>query len=275
MSISVQNNASALLALQNLNRANDQLAQVQDRIGSQLLVADAQDNPAVWAVAQGQGSQIDSLDAVTDSLNRATSTADVAMSAGQTVADLLTQLKQQALSAQDSQVSSGDRAAMNTQFASLLNQITSTIANASFNGANLLDGSVGDQRFLATADASQTVTLPAQNISLGGSIITLASTASINTAAAASAVMGQIDASIANLNTALSDIGDRAKMISAHKAMVANLQDVLKTGKGQLIDADTSADSARLAALQVQQQLSQQSLSTANSMPQVLLSLFK
>ena len=97
MSISVQNNSSALLALQNLNRTNDQLSQVQQQISTNLAVAQPSDNPSVWATAQGQQTQITGLDAVTESLNRASSVADVALSAGQQVADLLTQMKQEAL----------------------------------------------------------------------------------------------------------------------------------------------------------------------------------
>jgi flagellin len=275
MTISVQNNSAALLALQNLNRTNDQLSQVQQQVSTNLAVSQASDNPSVWATAQGQQGQINGLDAVTESLNRAASVSDVALSAGQTVMNLLDQMKQSALSAQDTQLTTSALQSLNTNFAGLLSQISTTLANASFDGANLLDGSSGDQRFLATADATQVVTLSAQNLSLGGAIITVPSTASITSAAAASAVMAQIDASIANATTALGQIGDQAKMISAHSQLVSNLQNVLQTGRGQLIDSNAAADSARLSALQVQQQLSQQSLSIANSMPSVLLSLFK
>jgi flagellin len=275
MSISVQNNSSALLALKNLNRTNDQLTQVQDRISTGLLIGQAKDNPNVWATAKGQKIDIDGLTAVTTSLNRASSISDIALSAGQSVIDLLNQLKQEALSGQDTQLPTSSRQSLNTDFGGLLSRIANTIAEANFDGANLLDGSSGNLRFLATSDATQMVTLPAKDLSLGGSIITLASTATISSAAAASAVMAQIDASIANLTSALADIGDQSKLVTAHGQLVANLQNVLKTGMGELIDANTEADSARLAALQVQQQLGEQSLNIANSMPNVLLQLFK
>ena len=275
MSISVQNNSAALLALQSLNRTTDQLSQVQQQVSTTLAVQQASDNPSVWATAQGQQGQINGLDAVTESLNRASSLADVALSAGQQVADLLTQMKQEALSSQDAQLDTQARQSLNTDFAGLLQRLTTVLGNASFDGTNLLDGSSGDQRFMATADASQVVTLSAQDLSLGGSIITLSSTSSISTPAAASAVMAQIDASIANSNSALAQIGDQAKMIDAHSQLVSNLQGILQTGQGDLVNADMASDSARLAALQVQQQLSQQTLSMANSMPNILLSLFK
>lgn len=275
MTISVQNNSAALLALQNLNRTTDQLAQTQQQISTTLEVAQPSDNPVVWATAQGQQIDINGLASVSQSLNRASSISDVALSAGQSVVDLLNQLKQTALSAQDPQLDSTSRQSLSTGFTGLLQRITTTLQNASFDGANLLDGSSGNLNFLASADASQSVTLPAKDLSLGGGFITLSSTASITTAAAASLMTSQIDASIANVTAALADIGDQSKLITAHNTLVQNLSSVLQTGRGDLVNADMAADSARLAALQVQQQLSQQSLGVANAMPNVLLSLFR
>lgn len=275
MTISVQNNSAALTALQNLNRTSDNLANVQQQISTTLAVAQPKDNPAVWATAQGQKVDINGLASVTQSLNRASSISDVALSAGQSVIDLLNQIKQHVLSAQDPQLDTTGRQSLNTDFQGLLQRITSTISNASFDGANLLDGSSGNLSFLASADATQVVTLPAENLSLSAGIITLSSTATIGTPQAASALMAQVDASIANVTSALAQIGDQAKLISAHNTLVQNLSDVLQTGMGALTDADTAADSARLAALNVQQQLGEQTLNVANSMPQVLLSLFR
>jgi flagellin len=191
------------------------------------------------------------------------------------VADLLTQMKSDALSAQDPQLDTASRAALNTDFSGLLQRITTALNSASFDGANLLNGSSGNMSFLATADATQSITLPAENLSLGGGIITVGATSSISNAAAASAMTAQIDASIANVGAALANIGDQAKLVGAHNTLVQNLSNVLQTGMGDLIDADTASDSARLAALKVQQQLSEQSLNVANSMPSVLLSLFR
>jgi flagellin len=276
MSISVSNNPSALLALQNLNRTTDQLMQVQDQISTSHAVDKPQDNPTIWAMAQGQSSQVDGLNAVTSSLNRATSISDVALNAGQSVLDLLDQLKSQALSAQDAQLSTSDRGALNTDFGGLLQRITSTLTSAEFDGSNLLDGSQAtNMRFLATADGSQTVTLPTANLSLGGSVITLSAGSSISTPATASAMMALIDASIDNVTSAMTDIGDQAKLITSHAQLVANLSQVLQSGVTDLISNDSAADSARLKALQVQQQIGQQSLSIANSTPQLLLALFK
>src|SRR5207244_3496301 len=101
------NNSAALTVLANLNRSNDKLADVQQEISTTLAVAQPKDNPLVWATAQGQKIDVDGLAAVTQSLNRASSISDVALSAGQSVLDLLNRIKTDALSAQDPQLDPG------------------------------------------------------------------------------------------------------------------------------------------------------------------------
>jgi len=276
MTMSVQTNQAALLALQNLNKTNDQLASTQNRVSSGLAVSNAKDNASVWAIAQGQRADIGALGAVKASLNRAASISDVALSAGESISDLLNQIKAKVVAAKDDSLDTTSRSAINNDFQALLRQISNVVRNAQFDGANVLDGSLtSDIRFLANADANAYLTLSAKNMTLSGSIITLTTTSTINTAAAATSVFSLVEASIANVNSALGDLGAQARQIDAHNTFVAKLSDVLETGLGNLVDADMAREGARLQALQVQQQLSVQALGIANSAPQIILSLFK
>ena len=276
MAISVQTNASALVALQNLNHTNDQLSSTQNRISTGLMINSAKDNASVWAIAQGQRADVSSLAAVTSSLNRASSISDVAMTAGQSISDLLNQIKAKVVAAQDPSLDTASRNAINTDFQSLLRQVTDAVNNAEFDGANLLNGSIaGGIRFLANANATNFITLAAKDMSLGGSIITIPATATLNTITSAAVVLTQIATSIANVNSALGDIGAQSTEVDAHNKFVAKLSDVLTTGISNLVDADMAKEAARLQALQVQQQLGAQALSIANAAPQIILSLFK
>ena len=63
--------------------------------------------------------------------------------------------------------------------------------------------------------------------------------------------------------------------IETQTDFISSLIDSLKSGIGTLVDADMEEASARLQALQVQQQLGVQALSIANQAPQSLLSLFQ
>jgi flagellin len=276
MSISVHTNKSALVALQNLNTTNDKLGDTQNRINTGLKISNARDNAAIWSIAQGQRADIGALAAVKMSLDRANSIAEVSMTAGESVSDLLVQLKEKVVAAMDTSLDDNSRIALDADFKSILRQIKQVTDNASFDGANLLNGVIAtDIQFLANAEANSYITLTAQNLSLGGAILSITDTASLPTASAASAILVDLNNSISSVNQSLGALGSQAKQISAHANFVSKLTDVLETGVGNLVDADLAKESARLQALQVQQQLGAQALSIANQAPQVILSLFR
>ncbi len=276
MTVSVHTNTSAMIALQQLNKTNEQLEQVQTRINSGFKVNGAKDNASIWAVAQGQRADIGALSAVKMSLDRATSISDVSLTAGESISDLLLQIKEKVVAAMDPSIDVNSRTALNADYKSLLRQIASITDNAEFDGANILNGSLATSiRFLANADADAFVTLGVKNLSLGGAIVTMAATSSINTATNATAVLALLNASITNVNTAMGDLGAQARQIENHNTFVSKLTDVLNSGIGNLVDADLAKESARLQALQVQQQLGAQALNIANTAPQVILSLFR
>jgi flagellin len=275
VTISVNTNQSALIALQNLNKTNTDLAASQNRISTGLKVQGPKDNASVWGIAQAQRADIGALSAVKMSLDRATSISDVSMSAGESISDLLNQLKEKVVSAMDPSLDPSSRTALNADYKALVKQIGQITNDAEFDGANMLDGSNTGIRFIANADANSFITLAAQNMSLGGSLISLAAASSIGTVTLATSILAQLDTSITKVNQALGDMGAQAKQIEAHNTFVAKLTDVLNTGVGNLVDADMAKESAKLQALQVQQQLGAQALSIANQAPQVILSLFK
>ena len=276
MSISVHTNKPALVALQNLNQTNDQIAEVQNHINTGLKIATAQDNAAVWSIAQNQRADIGALNAVKMSLDRANSIAEVSMTAGESVSDLLVQLKEKVVAAMDTSIDTASRTALDGEFKSILRQLGQVTDNAAFDGANLLNGSVpGSIQFLANASASSFITLSTQDMSLGGAIITIPNTASLGSVTLATQVLGQLNASIVNVNQSLGALGSQAKQLSAHNDFVSKLTDTLQSGVGNLVDADLAKESAHLQALQVQQQLGVQALSIANQSPQMILQLFK
>lgn len=276
MTLSINSNASALAILQSLNSTTEQLNTTTSDVSTGLKVQTSADNPAVWSLAAAQKGELAALSNVSDGLNRAQSIADVAVNAGQTISDLLNQLKATALSADDPTQPQSTLQELNAQFQSLLGEIKSTVSSASFGGVNLLDGSASPgASFLATADGQSMITIASQNLSLGGALLTVTAGADLLSQTDAAAALSQISASIENVNTAVATLGAQADQVSTHASFVATLSDTLTTGVGGLVDADVAAESARLSALQVQQQLGTQALSIANQQPQVILNLLK
>jgi flagellin len=274
MSFSVNTNVGAMTALQYLDQTQGQLAQTQSAINSGLKVADARDNGAVFAIAQNQRAAVAGYTAVTNSLNNATSSLDVALSAGQSISDLLIQMKSAALSASDSSLDTASRQALNANFSALVGQITTIVKNATFNGFNLVDGSTQQITALASADGSRRVTTAAENMSLSGQIVTVTSTASISTQSKASALVATIQTSLTNVNSALAKLSAGAAKFSIQSTFAQKLSDTLTQGIGNLVDANMAQESAELQSLQVKQQLGIEALSIANQAPQTILSLF-
>jgi len=208
------------------------------------------------------------------SINNATSAVDVALSAGQSISDLLIQMKQKALSAADSSLDTASRQALNSNFTALRDQITTIVKNAVFNGFNLVDGSTTQITALASADGSRRITTSAQKLSLSGTIVTVKSTSSISTQTKASALVATIQSSLTNVNSALAKLSAGAAKFSIQGTFAQKLSDTLTQGIGNLVDANMAQESAQLQALQVRQQLGIQALSIANQAPQTILSLF-
>jgi flagellin len=273
--LSVNTNTGAMVALQYLNQTNAQLATTENAINSGLKVASPADDGATFAIAQNMRGDVAGYGAVTDSLNRGTSSVDVAMSAGQSISDLLIEMKSKALAASDASLDTASRQALNEDFTALRDQIASVVSNASFNGVNLVDGSTTQITALASADGSKKITVSAENMSLGGSIVSVASTGTISTQGKASTMVSTVEASLNAVDSGLAQLSSGAKKFSIQSTFVTNLSDTLTTGIGNLVDADMATESAQLTALQTKQQLGVQALSIANSAPEIALSLFK
>ncbi|MBL4928370.1 flagellin [Fuscibacter oryzae] len=112
-----------------------------------------------------------------------------------------------------------------------------------------------------------------KNAGSGG--LSALSSIDVSTSAGATAALASIDALEQTAIDAASSFGSSQNRIDIQKDFVGQLTDALKAGIGSMVDADMEETSARLQALQVQQQLATQSLSIANQAPQSILSLFR
>ena len=275
MAFSINVNASALSALRNLNATSTDLENTQTRINTGLKISTAKDNAAVFSIAQKLRGDLRGLNAVQQSLDRGISTVDVALAAATSISDLLIEMKEKAVAAADQGLDTTSRTALSQDFAALRDQITSIVQNAEFNGTNLIDGGTDAIVAITNADATQTLTVGHQQITLSSTNIPITSNQTISTQASASAAVTDIASSIDNLNSVLTKLGSGSTSLDQSKNFTGKLADVIEVGIGNLVDADLAKESANLQALQVKQQLGIQALSIANQSPQSILSLFQ
>lgn len=273
--VSVSTNPGALVALQNLTRISDNLAETQRRVSTGLQVSSAKDNPAIYALAQQQRAQLASLETVQQGLRVGISTVDVALAAGESISDVLVEMRQLASQAADSQLSASNRQLLQDRYADLADQITRLVGSANIGGRNLIANGAADMTVIASDDGSSTITVAAQDLSIGGGIINVSADGSaLATAAGAQAELANIIASIDDLSAALGALGGGGKSLTLQDRILNRVSDAIEISIGNLVDADLARESSRLQALQVQQQLAIQTLSIANAAPNAILALF-
>jgi len=294
---SINTNAAAMVALQNLSATQTQLAMVQNRIDTGLKIASAKDNGAIWAIAQTEKAQAVSLDAVTNSLNNGKSVLDTTLQAGSQMTDILNQMRAKALAASDAGIDDPSRTQYETEFAKLGQSYANVVASAGFNGVNLIDASPGNISAIGSADGGIKITsahdalnaatiFPTSVTVVAGTVTPPATTATADQVSSkgnwadgsgtnAKAALTEVDAAIKTVTQGLSGFGVDSKAIDNQISLVAQLQDSLNAGIGNLVDANLAQESASLQALQTKQQLGVQALSIANQSTSVLLGLFR
>lgn len=290
---SILTNNSAIVALQTLKTINSSLAKTQSEIATGKTVGNAKDNAAVWAISKVMETDQSAAKAIQSNLNVADATIATARTGAESVTKLLSEVKNLALGAT---VSTADFAKIDTDITEKFKQIAAVISGTQMNGVNLLKTPVAgtpgtslsvvgslDRTNGTAATTANTITVASVDMqaALGLNLTTGASatyeavankiTDTTTAKAAVTAIEAMIEASVNGAST----LGSAGKRVSDQADFVGKLADSLKAGIGSLVDADMEEASARLQALQTQQQLGIQSLSIANQAPSAIMSLFR
>lgn len=272
---SILTNSSAMVALQTLQSVNKNLAKTQDMISTGKEIATAKDNAAIWAISKVMESDMSGFKAVKDSLSLGESTVAVALAGADQITNLLNDIKEKVVAATGENV---DHAKLTADVDELKAQITSIITASQFNGANLLNTAGGDITVTSSIDRAADGSVTQANITVASVDFEAGldlTDVDVSSATAADASIATIEAHIQTAIDGSAALGASARRISDQSEFVGRVTDAIKSGIGTLIDADMEEASARLQALQVQQQLATQSLSIANQGPQAILQLFR
>lgn len=272
---SILTNNSAMVALQTLKSINTDLGKTQNAISTGKDVASAKDNSAIWAISKVMESDVSGFNAISDSLSLGESTVAVASAGAERIADILTEMKDKVIAANGENV---DHAKLEAEVDEMKLEITSIINGSQFNGKNLLNAAGGDMTVLSSLDrdaagAVTTGTITVLSVDFETDLDL--TTVDMSDATTAAASIDDIETLIQTAVDGAAALGASAKRIEGQNVFVGKVMDAMKSGIGTLVDADMEAASARLQALQTQQQLGVQALSIANQAPQTILSLFR
>ena len=160
---SVLTNVGAQIALQSLTSPNKALDTTQQRITTGLKVNGPTDDAASYTIAQNMRGTLSGNDAVKTALANGDSVVNTAIQAGQSVSDLLTEMKAKVVQANQAGLDSSSRSALQNDFDALRQQIATIVSSASFNNTNLIDTSASTLTVLSTQDGS-VITVSAQKL---------------------------------------------------------------------------------------------------------------
>ena len=269
MANSVNTNVGALVALSSLRGLNTELDKTSKKVQTGYKVADAADDAAVFAVAQGIRGNIKAYASVQSSLAAGEGLGQVTAAALTGISNLVGDVKAKFANLADGSLTTDQRTVYQNDVTKLLGQITNYINQATYNGKNLLN-----------SDTTSAVTFVAD---VTGTTLTLQNSSNLSTALSAagglsSAVAQFGSAGAAGYAEAISGLGTFELLVNSISAQIAAQTRSISLQKGfvdDLVDADVAAESATLQSLQVRQQLNIQALSIANQQPNTLLSLFR
>lgn len=275
---SVNTNVGALVALSSLRGLNAQLDKTSKKVQTGFKVADASDDAAVFAVAQGIRGNIKAYASVQSSLAAGEGLGQVTAAALTGISNLVGDIKAKFANLADGSLTTDQRTVYQNDVNKLIGQVTNYINQATYNGKNLLN-----------SDSTSAVTFVAD---VSGTTLTLQNSSNLSTATSGAAGLSATAAAYTSaggysnavsglgvfeslVNSVSAQIAAQSRSISLQKGFVDDLVDATKKGLGALVDADVAAESATLQSLQVRQQLNIQALSIANQQPNTLLSLFR
>jgi len=255
-------------------------------------VGDASDNVAYWSISTTMNSDNKALNAATDALGVGAAKVDTAYAAMDSAIDVVNEIKTKLTTASETSV---DKLQVQLEITKLQEQLTAIGQAASFNGENWAIQGSGSSTTVVDGfirDSAGSVKVTTATFNAGSYAMFSTITSGVGSGGILASVMdialqsnstqGEIDAFMTTVQTALDGLTDGAAALGALSARIdmqdsysSKLSDAIESGVSRLVDADMEEESARLSALQTQQQLAVQSLSIANSSSQNIMSLFR
>ena len=267
--LSVHTNPGQMSALRALGKTNKLLQATQLRITTGLRNGPKED-AATFTVATRLRGDISAMHSVKKSLDRGEAALNVAIAAGNSIKDLLVEMKGKVVQAAQASLDTLSRTSLHNEFVTLRAQINAITLSAEFQEINVVDNGAATVNILSTMDGG-TIAVTANKLDDAS----LAINASVlNTSQSANDARTAIDSAITIAADRIANLGATARSIEIQNEFTTAMLDELTTGLGLMQDADMAAESAKVQALQIQQALGVQALNIANAGPQALLGVF-
>ncbi|WP_049623743.1 flagellin [Frateuria defendens] len=238
MSLVINTNVSSLNAQNNLNKSQGALSSATQRLSSGLKINSAADNAAGFAISTRFQTQIGGLAQAGNNASDAINLAQTAGSALDQVTSNLQSIRDLAVQAANGTYTDSDRQAIDTEVQQRLQEITRIANQTSFNGRNILNGSVtGGLSFQIGANVGQTI-----SVDLGSGVTAgqIGQTAEISTDSLTGAVSGTNGLDLSSLSITGSDGKNYTVSGTAHS--VQDIADAINAAGAAGVSASVNAN---------------------------------
>ncbi|WP_193170010.1 flagellin [Nisaea nitritireducens] len=278
---SVLTNPPAMTALRNLSFIQRSKDMVQNHVSTGLRVTGAVEDASNFAIAQGIRTEIRAIDAVIKGLNNAKGVAQVGIAGATAVSDLMADIRKKITEAANPANTAQQQQILQNDYEELVAQFRQILENSSFNGENVVvENAIAFNLALGTPNNVNVLsntnggTLTVRGHHLDFSYARL-NNEDVTTSANALAALDIWEEEMERIGEALGELGADMRALNLQTEFLESQRDAVEEGLGNIVDADMARESARLTALQVQEQLAVQTLGIANQRPQTLLGLFQ
>ncbi len=157
MALSINTNIASLNAQRNLGKTQGSLSTAMERLSSGLRINSAKDDAAGLGISNRMTSQIRGLNQAVRNANDGISLAQTAEGALQESTNILQRMRELSVQSSNDTNSSSDRASLQSEVDQLKQELTRIAETTTFNGKNLLDGTMSSSQFQVGANSGETI----------------------------------------------------------------------------------------------------------------------
>jgi flagellin len=241
-------NLDSLRALAGLSQANAKISQASERLSTGFRINRSSDDVGGMAVANDLKTQIGSFNAVLDNVSEGSAVTQVIDAALTEIVDILGYMRVAAVASESSTITSAERTAYQDEIDAYVTAIDTISSNATWNGTTLMS-SASTLDVQTGVNSGDSTTLSFDKITTSELDIDALSTATTTTAGTA---VNAIDDALDTVNTYQAYIGAMANVMEAQYNVASDTIINYSSAYGKIMNADYAAETAKLAAAQIQ-----------------------
>ncbi|MBF0135127.1 MAG: flagellin FliC [Magnetococcales bacterium] len=273
MPITINSNMAALLAINAVNNTTKSLATSLQRLASGVRINSAKDDPGGLAIASKMISQIRGSNQALRNTNDAISLTQVADDAMAETTSNLQRMRELAVQASNATYLTADRANMNLEFQSLSSEILRVAQETKYNSIGLLMGSFTGKMIQIGPMSGDLVSLTFLSATPSGVGVSTDTSLGGTDGTAATLAITLVDNAITSVSNIRATIGALQSRLSSSASNLTSYAENMTVANGNVMDADISLETSKLARNAILQQMGVAVIAQANLQAKQVLNL--